>query len=596
MKKFKHLLLLMFLCSVLLDVGYSQNEDKYQNIRKKDYDQKDQFEDGDYLFPPQAKNNWSIGVKGGLAYVAGDVKPQPGFGLGLDVRKALGHAFSLRLQMGAGQAHGLNYQPANGYRNHRDNPWHQLYFPGQMNQIDNSSPLPPNVYYNFRMRYADVALQGLVNLNNINFYKEQNQWNVYAAAGIGLMAYNAKVDAGTGQTGSVDPYDFSTIPRLTGNNSPGSIGGRREAINALKGLLDGVYETPAEGHADETALTFGGDNYTVNPVITVAAGVRYRLGRRVEIELEHRIGWSNDDLLDGQRWQENGGTNTAQGFPASVTALTRDFDSYNHTTIGLHFRLGPGEESLWWSNPLTEVYSSAQEAREIVKRLTDDSDRDGVPDLYDKEPDTPEGSPVDGQGRTLDSDGDGYPDQEDDEPFTPKGCDVDGSGVALDADNDGVPDCFDKEPNSPPGMYYDAKGVAIQMPNSENTTNIGGNSPCLLPIIHFDLDKDEIKPEFYPELYYIAQVMKNDPSLKVRATGHTDVRRDDAYNIDLSRRRVSNAVDFIVNSYGIDRERFLTEYSGEEKVLIKNLPANHSNPKLEPLHYVNRRVEFECIK
>ena len=591
MKKFKHLLLLMFLCSFMMTVGYAQ-EDKYDNVPKRLQDQKDQYDDGDYLFPPQPKNNWSIGVKGGLAYVAGDVKAQPGAGFGLDVRKALGHAFSLRLQAGLGQAHGLNYQPTYGYRNHLGNPWNEVYYQGGVNQITQTES-PPPVFYNFRMRYADVALQGVVNLNNINFYKEQNQWNIYAAAGIGMMAYNTKIDAGSGQAGAVDPYDFSSIPNLPGNNTPIQIGGRREALNALKSTLDGDYETPGEGHKDETALSLSGDNYVVNPVITVGMGIRYRLGRRVELELEHRIAWTNDDLLDAQRWQENGGGSGPGLWARSVTALTRDFDSYNHTTLGIHFRLGAGEESLWWSNPLTEVYSSAQEAREIVKRLTDDSDNDGVPDLYDKEPDTPEGAPVDGQGRTLDSDGDGYPDEEDDEPFTPKGCDVDENGVALDADNDGVPDCFDKEPNSPPGMYYDAKGVAIQIPTGPAG---GAESPCLLPIIHFDLDKDEIRPEFYPELYYIAQVMKNDPELKVRAIGHTDVRNTDAYNEDLSMRRVNNAVDFIVNSYGIDKSRFITGYEGEKNSLIKNLPDNHANPKLEPLHYVNRRVEFECVR
>lgn len=581
MKKLRHLLLLMFLCSTMTSITLAQDDDKYKNVRKSDYDQKDQYDDGDYLFPPEPKNNWSIGIKGGLAYVAGDVKAQPGAGFALDVRKALGHVFSLRLQGGIGQTEGLNYQRTTGYRNHVNNPWNDVYYSGGVNQLDNST-VPPEVYYNYQMRYGDLALQAVVNLNNINFYKEQAQWNVYAAAGVGVMAYNTKVDAGRGA--NVDPYDFSSIPPLTGSNSFFNIGGRRDVVNALKGVLDGEFESPGEGHIDETAIQIGGDNYVVNPVLTVAAGLRYRLGRRVELELEHRIAWSNDDLLDGQRWQEVGG---------ALTPLTRDFDSYNHTTLGIHFRLGKGEESLWWSNPLTEVYSSAQEAREIVKRLTDDSDNDGVPDLYDKEPDTPIDSPVDGQGRTLDSDQDGYPDNEDDEPFTPKGCDVDGNGVALDADNDGVPDCFDKEPNSPPGMYYDAKGVAIQMP--EVSTG-AADVPCLLPIIHFDLDKDAIKPEFYPELYYIAQVMKNDPSLRVRATGHTDVRNTDSYNEDLSMRRVNNAVDFIVNSYGVDRSRFVTSYQGEQQNLIQNLPANHSNRKLEPLHYVNRRVEFECVR
>lgn len=589
MKNLQHLLLLMFLSSSV--IGFSQDEDKYQNIRKKDYDQMDQFEDGDYLFPPQPKNNWSIGIKGGAAFVSGDVKAQPGAGFAVDVRKALGHVFSLRFQVGAGQPTGLNYQPTQGYQRHNGNPWHEKYFIGGVNAIDGSSQAP-YVYYNYRMRYGDAVLQGVVNLNNINFYKEQSQWNIYAAAGVGVMGYNTKVDVGSGA--SVDPYDFSSVTNipLGGNNTVTTINGRRERLDQLKSIVDFDYETPAEGHRDETGISLGGDNYVVNPVITGALGLRYRLGRRVELELEHRIAWTNDDLLDGQRWQETGG-----GL-GTVSPLTGDYDSYSHTTLGIHFRIGPGEESLWWSNPLTEVYSSAQEAREVVKKLSDDTDEDGVPDLYDKEPDTPEGSPVDGQGRTLDSDKDGYPDSEDDEPFTPKGCDVDRNGVALDADNDGVPDCFDKEPNSPPGMYYDAKGVAIQMPevNGSSTTIGGANSPCLLPIIHFDLDKDNIKPEFYPELYYIAQVMKANTSLKVRATGHTDVRNTDAYNDDLSMRRVRNTVDFLVSTYGIDPNRFVTDYEGEKNTVIANLPDNHSDRRLEPLHYVNRRVEFECVQ
>ena len=596
MKTLQHLLLLMFFCSSVL-IGLSQDEDKYKNIRKKDYDQKDQYDDGDYLFPPQPKNNWSIGAKAGAAFVSGDVKPQPGMGFAVDVRKAMGHVFGMRFQVGAGQTTGLNYQPANGYRNHAGNPWDAIYYPNNVSTIDGSN-VPPYVYYNYRMRYADAALQGIVNLNNINFYKEQNQWNIYAAAGVGVMAYNTKVDAGSGQ--AVTPYDFNSVSQtpLSGSGLF-KISGRRDRLNQLRSLMDFDYETPAEGHTDETGLSFGGDNYVVNPFITGALGLRYRLGRRVEIELEHRIAWTNDDLLDGQRWQENG-VGGGNAFPGSISALTRDFDSYSHTTLGLHFRIGPGEESLWWSNPLSEVYSSAQEAREIVKKLSDDSDNDGIPDLYDKEPDTPEGSPVDGQGRTLDSDNDGYPDTDDDEPFTPKGCDVDERGVAIDADNDGVPDCFDKEPNSPPGMYYDAKGVAIQIPgdvnmNAGGSTTTGG-APCLLPIIHFDLDKDIIKPEFYPELYYISQVMKANPSLKVRATGHTDVRNTNSYNEDLSKRRVQKTVDFLVSTYGLDPNRFITDYMGEVNTVIKNLPDTHSNPKLEPLHYVNRRVEFECVQ
>ncbi|MEO0583301.1 MAG: OmpA family protein, partial [Bacteroidota bacterium] len=90
--------------------------------------------------------------------------------------------------------------------------------------------------------------------------------------------------------------------------------------------------------------------------------------------------------------------------------------------------------------------------------------------------------------------------------------------------------------------------------------------------------------------------MMGNPDVKVRAIGHTDVRNTDAYNQDLSKRRVNNAVDFLVNTYGINRNRFDMDYKGEGSNLIEKLPDNHSNKSLEPLHYVNRRVEFECVQ
>lgn len=578
---------LLLLSSVIAVIGYAQDsppseEEKYTNIRKKDYDQKDAYDAGEYLFPPKPKNNWSIGVKGGLAFISGDVKTQPGAAFGIDVRRALGHAFSLRLQTTIGQTEGLNYGFTTGYRNHNNNPWHELYFEGQ--GLNNA----PGVYYNYRMRYGDISLQGLVNLNNINFYKEQSNWNIFAGAGIGFMGYSTMINAldANGNT-----YDFSSInPALADPNDAFSFGdSRRETIDALKSLLDDTYETPAEQDGTDNGFKVGDERYVINPVLTGVLGIRYRISRRIEIELEHRISWTNDDLLDGQRWSEHGVGGQDGG---SRTALTRDFDSYSHTALGIHFRLGKGDESLWWTNPLTEAYSNAQAAKDLVNKLSEDADEDGIPDLYDQEPDTPEGAIVDSRGRTLDSDGDGYPDSEDDQPFTPKNCEVDSRGVALDSDADGVPNCFDKEPNSAPGVLVDAKGITI--PQVEDVA--GGIAPCVLPIIHFDLDKSEVKPEFYPELYYIAEVMKADESLTIRATGYADVRNSTDYNTKLSERRVRNVVDFIANTYGIDASRFDVQFKGEDETLIPDLPDNYSNTKLEPLHYVNRRVEFECVK
>ncbi len=586
---------LLILCSLMLSPLGAQTVDPeaYPGERAQ---QQQEFLDGESAFPAKPRSMWSLGIKGGAAYVTGDVAPQPGYGFGLDVRRGLGHVVSLRLQASGGQAKGLNFQPSRGYRNHSDNPWSELYFPGQVNQIDNANPIPPQVYYNFQMRYADVSVQAVFNLNNINFYKEQPKWGLHALIGAGLMAHHTRVDAGRGTAPNIDPYDFSGIDQIPLERGPFSLSGRRNRLDAIRNILDGEYESPAEGSSRATGLTIGNNVYTTQPIIVGGLGATYRLNNRIDIELEHRFTWAGSDLLDGQRWQE-AGFSGGSGYASAITPLTPNNDSYQQTTIGIHIRLGKGADATWWNNPMNQVYNGIQESREVVKKLSEDSDGDGIPDLYDKEPDTPEGMMVDAAGRTLDSDGDGIPDSEDDEPFTPKGCDVDRNGVALDADNDGVPDCKDAEPNSPPGMYYDSKGVAIQLPTSPSG-GAGGfaNSPCLLPIVHFDLNGDNVNPDFYPELYYIAQVMKANKSLKVKATGYADSRNTDSYNQDLSNRRVNNTVDFIANTYGIDRSRFLTDAKGESNPLIPNLPDSYGNQKLEPLHFVNRRVEFECVE
>ena len=90
-----------------------------------------------------------------------------------------------------------------------------------------------------------------------------------------------------------------------------------------------------------------------------------------------------------------------------------------------------------------------------------DSDKDGVPDGADREQNTPRGAIIDFRGVSMDTDGDGVPDGIDRELNTPKGCPVDRFGVALDDDGDGVPNSLDKEPNTPQGTPVDKNGVAL---------------------------------------------------------------------------------------------------------------------------------------
>ena len=63
-------------------------------------------------------------------------------------------------------------------------------------------------------------------------------------------------------------------------------------------------------------------------------------------------------------------------------------------------------------------------------------------------------------------------------------------------------------------------------------------------MIHFDLDKYYVKPEFYAQLKSVADVMKANPNVKITVNGYTDARAGDDYNKVLSYNRAKAAIDF----------------------------------------------------
>lgn len=208
----------------------------------------------------------------------------------------------------------------------------------------------------------------------------------------------------------------------------------------------------------------------------------------------------------------------------------------------------------------------------------------------------------------TDTDGDGVIDMIDQEINTEEGCPVDTRGVALDSDGDGLTDCKDKEVFSPYGYEIDDEGVAI-IPDPGYITEDEANNIIdaklaampkpeviwALPMIHFDLDKFYVKPEFYPELSQVATVMNQHPTLRIVVKGHTDNRMSDDYNNVLAYNRAKAAIDHLVANHGIDRSRLVLQYGGEVKPLVGGLPDTHAIGKdKEYQHYLNRRVEFSA--
>jgi peptidoglycan-associated lipoprotein len=105
-------------------------------------------------------------------------------------------------------------------------------------------------------------------------------------------------------------------------------------------------------------------------------------------------------------------------------------------------------------------------------------------------------------------------------------------------------------------------------------------------VIHFDYDQDLVKPEDRPILDRKAEIMRANPTLRIRISGHADDRGSDEYNLVLGNKRALAARQYLVGK-GIDAARIDVTSFGEERPVD---PAEN-----ETAWASNRRAEFEII-
>ncbi|RYY62081.1 MAG: OmpA family protein [Chitinophagaceae bacterium] len=102
--------------------------------------------------------------------------------------------------------------------------------------------------------------------------------------------------------------------------------------------------------------------------------------------------------------------------------------------------------------------------------------------------------------------------------------------------------------------------------------------------ILFDAGSDTIKPESAGVLAGIAQVLRENASVRVKIVGHTDSDGDDAKNLSLSKARAAAVKAALCTQYGLDAARFETDGKGETQPAAPNTTAEGKAR--------NRRVEF----
>jgi len=481
-------------------------------IPEKRMDQQSDFMNNRYLYPSKPRNQWEVGLSFGAVNVSGDVTsrnllytpidPIKTLGFAVNVRKAWGYVISTRLQYLHGSASGYNYQPAIGYniRDNRqgDNPWVKNGYNGG------------EVYYNYHTKVRQLSMDVIAALNNIRYHKGSNKMSMYALAGIGGFLYESNTDALDNNNGSYQS-GFNDIANKQRDNH--LFKDRKEIAGELKELFDGTYETDGERHNTRGWY----NDYTFRPTVNVGLGISWRLGKRVSLNLEDKVIFTMDDLVDGQRWQER-------------DAMTRDFDNVNYLSLGIGVNLGNNAVApLWWVNPNEFMYNGLATVTKPDNECNNDKDGDGVSDCYDRCGDTPGGVAVDTHGCPLDTDGDGVADYKDKELITPTRCQP--------SNADGVGNCPDPE--------------CCKNAGPVGCGSIGSGS------VMFSGGSRSMSSSAKNQLNTLANSMRSNPNCNVVVMGNgssSKVAQQRSWD------RVNAVINYMVDRNGIDRGRFIFQY------------------------------------
>jgi outer membrane protein OmpA-like peptidoglycan-associated protein len=158
-----------------------------------------------------------------------------------------------------------------------------------------------------------------------------------------------------------------------------------------------------------------------------------------------------------------------------------------------------------------------------------------------------------------------------------------------DTDGDSVPDLIDKEQNTPKGALVNSKGVAYTKDeldiekikakpaptdSAEIANQMNNEMERMLrqmmpemPTISFITNTNRVEEENYTQLHQIAKVMEMYPAIKLIVTGNT-VNTSNA----LAYQRAYNTITYLIDHYDIPQKRLILAY-GKLENKAKNTVA-----------------------
>lgn len=328
-----------------------------------------------------------------------------------------------------------------------------------------------DIYFHASM--MDIQGDFLINLTNVVFpYIYNKRWNMTVFVGAGWMFYRSIARNSADQILAVEGYD---------NNA-----------NKLKRISERLW----------TAGFSGG----------------YKITKHLDISAEVKFYNTPTDKIDG------------------VNKVLSEYDNYSTVSLGITYYFGKHEQEWKW-NPIDPFFE------EITDSIDDNNQQ--LVDL----------------GNKVDN--------------LQKCCEAKDPANLPDLDEDGVPDEIDLEPNTPKGTLVNFQGKTIPQGPAEgqgnggpNGTGVGG-SPMFFNSVYFPFDKSTIDQENYREIIKVAQYMRAHPGTKIMISGNTDERGSNAYNDALSDRRVKAVKAILLKDFGFADSDFSEEKLGETKLFSK---------------------------
>jgi OOP family OmpA-OmpF porin len=327
---------------------------------------------------------------------------------------------------------------------------------GKVQGNDNDANLPGK----YSTKFNQFTLGGVVNVATIDYIRRKNAINFFINAGAGLAFYNP-----TGVTKAGAPFDFKAAT----------------------------------------------DHEVRELVIPLGVGVKFRLSDALALNLGYTENFIDGDNFDGLK----------QSFPTK--------DRYSYGYAGLEYTFGPkSKPNLDWVNPVAMMYDELYDAalRQEVEALKGrvGNVENAVNDLK------------------------------------------------KDSDGDGVADQFDKCPNTPAGTVVDGSGCPIVFPKIDTSLFVRkpvAGAANAYSNIQFEFDSSVLRTSSYPVLDATSADLRANAGKSIELDGFASSEGTAAHNLRLSRDRANSVKTYLVNS-GVDSKRLKVKAFGETHPIADN--------------------------